>query len=1086
MKMKLARIVTLVYLIFLSVAASAQCGTPDNYCQDGGSYTVCSGVVYDDGGTANYGSGGVISICPEVPGLATSLDFIEFSLAENFNVNNSDVFIIYDGPDANAPALGNFYGNELSGLSIKATANNPSGCLTLVLIDRGTANNAETSPASGFLANISCGTPCSSPTSFIETLDPNTVVQGESITGCVGQPITFSGSGSSAQAGFVLSDYVWNYGEGTIQTTSQAQTQFIFQEPGLYPVSLIAVDNNGCPSLEGLPIQVLVSTNPVFTDIATIDPSYCLGTNIILDAGAVEYPTWSSLPPVIFAETISLPDIDFGEPPVPYINELNFSFFDEGSTLENCDDLISIQTSLEHSFAGDLSVQITCPNGTTVVMLPQPNGMTSTFFGEPIDNDEPPQLGVPYDYFWTSNPADPVMGTIVTFGESLPAGNYQSQGDLCALVGCPLNGEWQITVTDHITADNGWLTAWTINFAPELYPGVVTFTPTYGGGADSSFWSGPNITFLDAGADVIELNLTEPGTYEYTYETSNNFGCTSDTTISITIQEPPTLFVGDDFAYQCQEVDLTATLNGQPQPSCSGASQVVTYCYPDNANYVETYCPDNPGDGITFMSLNFIQGTLEIPLDDLIIYDGQNTSAPILWNSLDTNPATLAGVQATATNPSGCITIQLTSDGSISCGTGFETEMIYEVSCTSDVEYIFEWSPSAGLSAPQGSAVTVEQINTTTTFNVIAYPADFPECVVFDDITISVANDLQISLDDLAQDCLDSTLVLEAPEILVGTAPFIYTWTRPDGTTENTETLVVSASQGSAEYCVTVTDVCNLTTEACVDVIPYAPIPASFQIDEGIGCAPHTVTMTSDYTAYQNLESMRWFSGDGASTSVFGSYSFSYPNDGSFNPILELTDVNGCVYRDTLDQSIVVIPMPIADFIMTPEAPVLPETTVRFRDNSVNATSYQYNFSNLGSSLEPDAEFTFPDQRGIYNIELIAFNELGCSDTIRKELVIRDVINIFIPNSFTPDGDGLNDVWRVEGTGFVGQNFELVILNRWGQPVFQSTDPKVPWLGDMQGNGYYSQDSLYFYILKVQDIENDVRYEYQGHIVLVR
>jgi gliding motility-associated-like protein len=244
--------------------------------------------------------------------------------------------------------------------------------------------------------------------------------------------------------------------------------------------------------------------------------------------------------------------------------------------------------------------------------------------------------------------------------------------------------------------------------------------------------------------------------------------------------------------------------------------------------------------------------------------------------------------------------------------------------------------------------------------------------------------------------------------------------------------------------------------------------------------------MTSDYTAYQNLESMRWFSGDGASTSVFGSYSFSYPNDGSFNPILELTDVNGCVYRDTLDQSIVVIPMPIADFIMTPEAPVLPETTVRFRDNSINATSYQYNFSNLGSSLEPDAEFTFPDQRGIYNIELIAFNELGCSDTIRKELVIRDVINIFIPNSFTPDGDGLNDVWRVEGTGFVGQNFELVILNRWGQPVFQSTDPEVPWLGDMQGNGYYSQDSLYFYILKVQDIENDVRYEYQGHIVLVR
>ncbi len=231
---------------------------------------------------------------------------------------------------------------------------------------------------------------------------------------------------------------------------------------------------------------------------------------------------------------------------------------------------------------------------------------------------------------------------------------------------------------------------------------------------------------------------------------------------------------------------------------------------------------------------------------------------------------------------------------------------------------------------------------------------------------------------------------------------------------------------------------------------------------------------------------MRWLSGDGAATNVFGSFSFSYQDDGNFSPILELTDINGCVYTDTLDDPVIVVPMPMADFTMNPEVPVLPETTVRFRENALNATSYFYNFSNLGSSQEPNTEFTFPDQRGIYTIEMIAFNELGCSDTIRKELVIKDVINIFIPSSFTPDGDGINDVWRVEGTGFVGQNFELVILNRWGQPVFQSNDPEVPWLGDMQGNGYYSQDSLYFYILKVQDIENDVRYEYQGHIVLIR
>ena len=1081
--MNLARIVTLVHLLLLSVAAVSQCGTPDNYCQDGGTYTACTGVVYDVGGGEAYNGDAIITICPETAGLAISLDFQGFNLNENFNPDNSDILNIYDGPDINAPILGSFSGMDLQNVSIAGSVNNPGGCLTLELLDRGPENGAAAEPNPGFQAIISCVNPCDNPSSFLSAIDETVVTQGNSITGCVGQPITFSADGSTAQPGFVITEYNWSFGNDSVESTDSEQIQYTYDEPGLYLVTLSVIDNNDCISLENIPLQVLVSTNPLFTDIASINPSYCLGTDITLNAGIVEYPTWTSLPPLIVADTLPLPDgAGFS-----FVSNLNFDIFDEGSIIQDCSDIVNIQTSIEHSFIGDLDISITCPNGTVVEMLPWPNGMGSTYFGEANDNDNNGNsIGIPYNYSWTTNPADPVMGDITTFNAPLPEGSYQSQGDLCALVGCPLNGLWSITINDNLAADNGWLASWTVNFAPELYPGVVTFTPTYGGGADSSFWSGPNITFLDANADVIELNLTEPGTYEYTYETSNNFGCTSDTTISITIQEPPTLFVGDDFAYQCQEVELTATLNGQPQPSCIGASEVVAYCYPDNANYLETYCPDNSGDGITFMSLNFTQGTLEIPFDDLIIYDGQNTSAPVLWNSEAVNPATLAGIEVTATNTTGCITIQLTSDGSVSCGSGLETEMIYEVSCTSDVEYVFEWTPSAGLSSAQGSTVTVEQINTTTTYNVIAYPAEFPECVVFDEITISVANDLQISLDALAQACLDSTLVLEAPEILIGTAPFTYTWTRPDGTTSNSETLIVDASQGVSEYCVSVTDVCNLTAEACIDVVPYAPIPATFQIDEGIGCAPHTVTMTSDYTAYQNLESMRWYSGDGSSTNVFGSFSFSYQNDGNFSPILELTDVNGCVYTDTLDDPIIVVPMPIADFIMNPEAPVLPETTVQFRDNSLNAFAYQYNFANLGESQEPDTEFTFPDQRGIYNIELVAFNELGCSDTIRKELVIRDVINIFIPNSFTPDGDGINDVWRVEGTGFVGQNFELVILNRWGQPVFRSTDPETPWLGDMQGNGYYSQDSLYFYILKVQDIENDVRYEYQGHIVLVR
>jgi gliding motility-associated-like protein len=338
----------------------------------------------------------------------------------------------------------------------------------------------------------------------------------------------------------------------------------------------------------------------------------------------------------------------------------------------------------------------------------------------------------------------------------------------------------------------------------------------------------------------------------------------------------------------------------------------------------------------------------------------------------------------------------------------------------------------------------------------------------------------------VAQACLDSALVLEAPEIVIGTAPFTYTWTRPDGTTEESETLLVPSVQDVEEYCVTVSDACNLSTEACLDVLPYTPIPATFQVDENLGCTPFVATMTSDYTIFQNLQSMTWSSDNGQTQNILGSSSFIYPIAGAYRPILEIVDINGCVYSDTLDNAINVLQSPVADFIMDPEDPYLPQTTIRFRDNSSNAATFLYNFSNLGNSEEPNTEFTFPDERGVYFVELVVQNEIGCPDTIRKDLIIREELNIFIPNSFTPDGDGVNDIWRIQGTGFVNQNYELTILNRWGQPVFQSTDPNEPWLGDMQSNGYYSQDSLYFYILKIQDIENDVRYEYKGHITLLR
>lgn len=1069
--------ITLFFSLLLISDSFAQCGDPGNYCLDGGTYSICSGTLFDNGAGGPYtGDQTQITICSDQPGLVASILFEAFSLQTNFNPDNSDYLFIYDGSDFLAPLIGQYTGTELQGSSISGSVNNATGCLTLILQDNGPDNG--TSP--GFQGLISCTNPCAYPTSFISSVDPAIAVQGESLNACVGQAITFSADGSTAQNGFALSEFQWNFGDGTADQTNGPEIEHTYAEPGLYYASVGAVDNNGCASLENVPIQILVSTLPVFTDIANIETSYCLGTEVTLNSGNVIFPTWTSAPPTVVSGILPLPDgAGFA-----FESSILFDFFDDGQLLTDCNDLESLQTTIEHSYIGDLSISLECPNGTVANILPWPNGYGAGFFGEPVDDDtQATQIGVPYSYTWVEDPTAPTLAGNTGFLTPLPEGTYQTDGNLCDLVGCPLNGVWTIVIQDNLGSDNGWLTEWTVNFNPAFYPEPITFTPTYGGGADSSFWSGPNIAIADQGLDVIQLELVEPGSYTYNYTTSNNFGCIQDTSITIVIEEPPVLFAGNDLDYACEPISLNATFDGLAQPSCSSDAGDYTLCYNNDQFIQETYCPDEPGDGVTMMQITLLNGTIENPFDDLIIYDGNSATGNILWQS---TTDVIPNVTVTATNPTGCITLVIDADFTISCGSGNETPINYSVGCSDGSNYVWNWTPANGLSNPNSPSPTLTTLDQTTTFTVTAFPAANPECAVSDDITVSVDLSLEVDGENLVFACINEDAVITAPAVLQGNAPIQYEWTLPNGSISTDENIVATATSGPQTYCVEVTDACNLTTTFCVDLFAYPTIPATFSIDDAVGCPPHFVSMQSDYTAYQNVANMSWDFGNGQSATLMGSSNFAYTSAGNYFPILTITDVNGCVTSDTLNTPIIVIANPVSNFDIDPGVVILPQSEIRIRDYSINAAQWEYTFDEYGVGFTPDTSFVFPGERGEYFIRLVTTNEIGCTDTLVKNFLIQEDIDIFIPNSFTPDGDGINDVWKVEGSGFVGQNFELIIFNRWGQPVFQTTDPEQVWLGDHQGGGYYNQDSLYFYLLKVQDVENDVRYEYQGHILMLR
>jgi hypothetical protein len=390
------RIFSLFFLIFSLFYSNA--GISQIYCMQNGTVSACGGVFEDNNGGTCDGIGNPYSnanftftICPDVPGDVVQVNFSAFQLQTSPNPNNSDYLIIYDGNSTAAAQLGAYTGNTLQGLAVTGTINNTSGCLTFVFV----CNTGNTQNMPGWNAQISCTTPCDSPISSATILSPQPNLAGGTLGVCIGDQIVFSDNGSSAGTGFSLSKYIWNTGDGLVHEGPNPTLNYTFNEPGEYLVSLTVEDNNGCQSLNLEPMQVLVSTIPIFN--TEFDQTVCLGGEAILNGNPIQSATWTALPPQVVSGTTYLADgAGFS-----YSTSLTFDFFEPGSTLTNCNDLNSIFVNMEHSYLGDLQIQITCPSGTTVVMVPWPNGGGGTFLGEAVDINNSPTPGIGYDYAWS-------------------------------------------------------------------------------------------------------------------------------------------------------------------------------------------------------------------------------------------------------------------------------------------------------------------------------------------------------------------------------------------------------------------------------------------------------------------------------------------------------------------------------------------------------------------------------------------------------------------------------------------------------------------------------------------------------------
>ena len=156
-------------------------------------------------------------------------------------------------------------------------------------------------------------------------------------------------------------------------------------------------------------------------------------------------------------------------------------------------------------------------------------------------------------------------------------------------------------------------------------------------------------------------------------------------------------------------------------------------------------------------------------------------------------------------------------------------------------------------------------------------------------------------------------------------------------------------------------------------------------------------------------------------------------------------------------------------------------STIQFYNFSKDAISYVWNFDNGDYSYEENPEYTFSNIQ-YYNIELIAINTFGCSSSIIKTINIHPEYTVFIPTAFSPNKDGLNDIFEVKGKGIT--LFRMQIYDKWGGIIFESTNINLGWDGtDYVGNKI--NNGIYPYHVLVHD-HNSKPWIYNGEVKLMR
>jgi len=438
-----------------------------------------------------------------------------------------------------------------------------------------------------------------------------------------------------------------------------------------------------------------------------------------------------------------------------------------------------------------------------------------------------------------------------------------------------------------------------------------------------------------------------------------------------------------------------------------------------------------------------------------------------------------------AQNPNGCfetdqvtigspavVTVVAQSDTTICIG---GTASLNAASSGGVGSFTYSWDNTITTQGNNVSPVTTQDYCVTTVDGNGCISA--PSCVT---VTVNQPLDVIALSDQLI--CVDETAQISASGSGGNGGPYTYTWDQGVGTGANQAV----TPPGTTIYTVSVTDGCESpAVSASVTITINATPNIMFTGDVLAGCFPLDVGFEEVNVPFGSQ--CFWEFGDGGTSTDCNIAYHTYTQPGCWDVTLTVTTPEGCIVVYNMANYVCTYDYPVPAFTFGPQPATIANPTITFSNLSTGAATYEWVFDPFGladTDNSTNPEYTFIDEPGTYEVCLTATSSAGCSADTCDNVVIDDEFLLYVPNSFTPNGDGINDVFLPKVNGVDPLDYTFMIFNRWGELIFDSHHPTIGWDGNYKS--VLSENGAYVWKISCRDGSSAERHEYIGHVTLIR